>query len=273
MVAELPVSRSGKSALEIALGLIHGAGAILVERFSGEKRVVQKGRGNIVTDVDHEVEHLLLQGLKAEYPEFSILAEESGLASSGSVYRWIVDPLDGTRNYASGVPIYSVTMALAKDHEVLLGLTYDPVRGDLFRAERGRGAFLNDTPIAVSQRPNVRASVIALDMGYSDSMARYALQLLDALWPGMQTIRIMGSAALGLAYVAAGRIDLYFHHVLAPWDIAAGVLLTQEAGGVVTDRDGQAIKIENTSIIAANAAVHADFLRLTEGLKWRSSTP
>ena len=109
-------------------------------------------------------------------------------------------------------------------------------------------------------------------MGYNDGMARYALQLLDSLWPGMQSIRIMGSAALGLAYVAAGRIDLYFHHALAPWDIAAGVLLAQEAGGVVTDRDGRPIRVRSGSIIASNKVVQADFLNLTEGLKWRTST-
>ena len=269
-MSDLPRSTSGLSAAEFARDLVHQAGEVLLSRFRTEKQVEEKGRGNIVTDVDRQVEEMVVSRLKQEYPGFGILAEESGQRGGDSPYTWLVDPLDGTRNYASGVPIFAVSVALAKGDEVVLGATYDPTRRELFRAEKGKGAFANDAPMAVSRRATVQASVIGLDMGYDDDMGHYVFGLLDALWPGVQAIRILGSAALGLAYVAAGRIDIYVHHLLSPWDIAAGIRMGQEAGGTVTNRDNQPIRItKDQSIIVANQALHADFLQRTQGLKWR----
>ena len=266
----LPRSTSGRSAADIAGDLVLEAGKVLLDRFRTAKEVTEKGRGNIVTDVDRQVEELILGGLKKEYPELSILAEESGRSGKESEYTWLVDPLDGTKNYASGVPIFSVTLALARGDEILLGFTYDPSRKELFRAEKGGGAFVNDAPMAVSRRSTIQASVIGLDMGYDDEMGHYVLALLAALWPGVQAIRILGSAALGLAYAAAGRIDIYVHHLLSPWDISAGILMSQEAGAAVTNRDSQPVRVSHDrSIIVANPTLHADFLRRTEGLKWR----
>jgi len=121
----------------------------------------------------------------------------------------------------------------------VLGLTYDPLREELFHAIKGQGAFVNGSPISVSKQDSVQASVLALDMGYSEELARKACEMLIFLWPGMQTTRIMGSAALGLAYAATSRVDLYFHHFLAPWDLVSGILLVQEAGGVITQGNGR----------------------------------
>ena len=135
---------------------------------------------------------------------------------------WIVDPLDGTRNYAIGVPYFATTIALAHDGEVLYGATYDPSRDEMFEAHRGGGAVCNGRPLCVSDRTSLSAATLATDMGYDDAMAGFALQLLDRLWPGMQAVRIMGSAALGLAYAASGRADIYFHHCLAPWGHRGG---------------------------------------------------
>ena len=152
-----------------------------------------------------------------------MLAEESGESGSAdSPYVWIVDPVDGTRNYAIGVPYFATTIALARDGEVVYGATYDPSRDEMFEARRGGGATCNGEPVRVSERTSLSMATLATDMGYNDAMAGFALQLLDRLWPGMQAVRIMGSAALGLAYTASGRADVYFHHCLAPWDIAAG---------------------------------------------------
>ena len=269
----IPLSSDGKTPMEVVRPLVLDAGQILLDWFDKDLKIERKGRADIVTNVDYEVEEFLLSRLRHAYPDFGILAEESGAGGeSNAEYTWIVDPLDGTRNFSIGVPLFAVTLALARGDEVVLGVTYDPNRRELFTAERGSGAFLNDEPIRVSHGLDFDAAVIGTDMGYSDAMATYALQLLDRLWPGMQAIRIMGSAALGLAYAASGRLDLYFHHHLSPWDIAAGIVLAHEAGGVVTDRNGGPITPSSPNILLSNAALQAEFLRRTEGLPWRNAT-
>jgi myo-inositol-1(or 4)-monophosphatase len=251
-MTEIPLSRSGKTALDVARELAYEGGRVMMDRFHGEKQITEKGWANIVTDVDFEVEDMILARLSDE-----------------SAYTWIVDPVDGTRDYASGVPLFATTLAVALEGEVLLGVTYDPNRGELFRAEKGKGAFLNDVRLQASRHSSIATCVLGTDMGYNDGMAKFALKLLDALWPGMQAIRIMGSAALGLGYAASGRTDLYSHNHLAPWDIAAGIILGHETGALVTDRNGGPITLDSHNIILAPPALHADFLKLTEGLEWR----
>ena len=271
-MSEIPTSRSGKPALDVARGVMLEAGEVLLTRFHGEKSVREKGRADIVTDVDYEVEALILGRLGEEFPGFGVLAEESGAGGEQNAeFTWIVDPLDGTRNYAIGVPYFSTTCALARGDEVLLGVTYDPCRQELFWAEAGRGAFLNGQRFQCGRHTSFDAATIATDLGYDDDQAGFALKLLDRLWPGMQGIRIMGSAALGLAYAASGRIDVYFHHFLAPWDIAAGIVLAREAGALITDRKGNPVTVRSPSVIAANPRMHAEFLRVTEGLEWREA--
>lgn len=266
----LPRGRSGRGALEVATLAARQAAEILRERFTGEKRVAHKGRGNIVTQVDLEVERRLIELLREEYPDHSIMTEESQGFQGSSPYTWILDPLDGTRNFASGIPYFSVTVALARGEEAVVGIVHDPVRDELFWAEKGKGAFLNGSPIRVSARETVQSSVIGFDMGYNDEKARQALQMVTALWPGMQTMRVMGSAALGITYVACGRLDLYFHHSLYPWDLASGLLLVEEAGGLITDSSGAPIGYTSKTAVAANPALHADFMRLTAGMPWRT---
>ena len=267
----IPTAKSGKSALSVAIEVVTEAGALLCARSQGDKQVTQKGRGNVVTDVDHASEELIIGRLLKEFPDFGILAEESGSQSSTSEYSWIIDPLDGTKNYAAGVPYYCVTLALAKGSDVQVGVTFDPNRQELFNAEVGGGAYLNGVRLQVSARMTLQASLVGTDMGYNDTLGHYALKMWDAIWPGIQGVRIMGSSALGLAYTAAGRIDIYAHHSLYPWDIAAAVLMVQEAGGVVTNRNGVPLDIHrDTSIIAANPAILRDFLGRTEGLDWRN---
>jgi myo-inositol-1(or 4)-monophosphatase len=258
----LPVSKSGKSAIEVATGAARQAGEILKTHFRGESRVQYKGRANIITDVDLQSEKALKSLLQAEYPDHSILSEESQAITGSSGYEWILDPLDGTNNYSFGIPFFSIVIALTRGKEVLLGIVYDPLRDELFSAQKGKDAVLNSSPIHVSTKKTVRDSLIGLDLGYVDENGKRSLEFITSLWPKMYAYRVMGSAALGMAYTACGRLDLYFHLLLYPWELACGSLLVTEASGLVTNLEGKPLNAWENSVIASNTAVHADFLSI-----------
>ncbi len=255
--------RSGRSALEVARLCAAEGGRIALGLFGKPQEVVVKGRGNVVTRADFEVEACIHRILEEEFPEHAVLSEEtrSEVDPTGG-WVWVVDPLDGTKNYASGVPFFCVNVGLCLDGEPVLGVTFDPCRNEWFVGERGSGATVNEVPLRASTRPAVSASVIGVDLGYSDQRGKAMLQLVHDIFPDMQGLRIPGSAALGLAYTAAGRFDLYLHNYLFPWDIAAGLLLVREAGGIITDRKGKPIRVTSRGLIAGGGDVHADFLRL-----------
>ncbi len=271
-MTEIPHSASGKPARQVAREAALRAGEILLDRFRTSLSVSYKGRGNIVTDVDTEVEQEVLGILRHEYPAMGLLGEESSGVHAGEGYVWIVDPLDGTRNYASGIPFFSTVVGLAFDGEVLVGVNYDPVRNDLFEAERGGGAFLNGERVTVSERTELSECIIGTDLSYNNRGAANGLEVIREIWPGMQTARIMGSAALGLSYAATGRTDLYFHHQLEPWDQVAGMLLAEEAGGIVTDRTSRRAGLYSDGIVVSNRPLHSEFMRRTEGMAWRQPT-
>ncbi|MSQ31729.1 MAG: inositol monophosphatase [Dehalococcoidia bacterium] len=267
----LPLSRMNKTAMEVATTAALKAGQVLTEKFSIVKTFQSKGRGNVVSEADFAADKVLKQLFIDQYPDFGILSEESEAVKGTTEYQWIIDPLDGSRNYVSGVPHFAVNIALVRGKEILLGLTYDPSRKEIFTSVKGNGTYLNGKQVWVGKAASLRDSVVGLDMGYNDARGKEALRLLIDLWPGMQSIRIMGSAALGMAYVASGRLDVYFHHNLYPWDVAPGILMIQEAGGVITDRNGNPMTFEIGNLISANKAVHNDFLCLTEGSGWRKA--
>lgn len=255
--------------MDVAMEAANLSGRILRDRLHTPKDVSFKGRADIVTDVDLAAEKAVLELLREEYPDFGILAEESTPLESASPYTWVVDPLDGTRNYAQGIPHFCTVIALAYQNRPVVGVTYDPVREELFTAERGKGAFLNGESFTVSVKEELSQSLLCCDLGYVDEKAGLAIDLIRSLWPGMLSLRLMGSAALGVAYAAAGRVDLYFHHSLSPWDIAAGLVLVEEAGGIVVDKQGQPANLRTASVIAANPRLVSDFLKRTDGHPWR----
>ena len=269
---EIPSGTSGRTAADVAREVALKAGKTLMERFYETKNVSYKGRGNIVTDVDTAVEKDALALLKREFPHMGLLGEESSGVRADQGYVWIVDPLDGTRNYASGIPFFSVVVGLALDGETLLGVNFDPFRNEMFHAEMGKGAHLNDRPIRVSQKSTIADSIVGMDLSYNNEGAVNGLDVIRSIWPGMQTARITGSSALGISYAAAGRTDLYFHHQLEPWDQVAGLLLVEEAGGVITDRTGKRAGLYSDGLIASNATLHAEFMRRTHGMAWRNVT-
>ena len=264
-----PLSRTGRSAMDVALAAARAAGGILTDRWLTDKEVSYKGRADIVTDVDLAAEKAILDLLRDEYPDFGILSEESEPIRADSPYTWVVDPLDGTRNYAHGVPHFCTVVGLAHGDGVVLGVTYDPVAQELFTAEAGKGAYLNGAPLSVTESQEMSESLLSFDLGYVDEKAGLALDMIRGLWPGIQSMRLMGSAALGMAYAAAGRVDLYFHHSLSPWDMVAGLVLVQEAGGTVVDRQGRPANLSTPSVIASSHHLIGRFLQATEGSEWR----
>ena len=268
-IIEIPRSASRLAALEVALEAARRAGGLLMERYHSEKSISYKGRADMVTDVDLAAEGKILALLREEYPDFGILSEESPAVASESGFTWIVDPLDGTRNYALQVPHFCVMVALARGNEPVIGVTYDPLREEIFTAEMGKGAFMNGIAVEATRHSSLEECVLAFEMGYIDDMAAKALKLVGGLWPNMQAVRVMGSAGLGLAYAACGRVDLFFHHKLSPWDIAAGIILTREAGGLAVDRYGGSRCLEDGSVIASSPRIVQCFFDATEGMDWR----
>ena len=275
----LPEANDGRGAYEVAEQAVRAAAAVITPRVAemslplDQRNVVvsKKGRNNLVTDVDHSSEAAILNILNRAFPHDAILAEESGGRDGTTGYSWHIDPIDGTRNFASGIPHIAVNLALTYNRRILLGMTYDPIRDELFHAIEGGGAFINNQQIRVSETSTLPESMFGMDMGYVDDKAKLLLDMLHGMWPGMQSIRMMGSAALGVAYAAAGRLEIYAHHHVQPWDIAPGLLLVREAGGVVTDLRGNPAVPESGCLVAASPTIHRAFMEATEGTAWRLS--
>jgi myo-inositol-1(or 4)-monophosphatase len=257
----LPLSRSGKNALEVATTAAEKAGEILLANFSSTKQVKHKSQGNLVTDTDILSEKLIIDFLVKEYPDFGILSEESHPSTPINGYTWIVDPLDGTNNYTFGIPFFSVNIALVRNQDILLGVTYDPMRKELFHTETGKGAYLNKSRIRVTRISSLQKALVGLDLGYSHGRGRQMLDTVNRLWGRVHCVRLMGSSSLGLAYVACGRISLYFHRYLFPWDIAGGLLLVREAGGEVVDWNGNQASFRDTELVASNLRLQREFLQ------------
>ncbi len=267
----LPVTADGRTAMDIALQATAVAGEIIRNGWNSDKQITFKGRADIVTDIDVAAEKAILEILTSAFPDFGILAEESQPVTGSSPYRWVVDPLDGTRNYAQSIPHFCTIVALAEGDDIVAGVIYDPVREETFTASQGQGAFLNGTPISVSETTELSRSLLSCDLGYVDEKAGLALDMLRSLWPGLYSVRLMGSAGLGVAYAASGRVDLFFHHSLSPWDIAAGLILAKEAGGRIVDRQGNEAGLFTPSVICSSPTLIDGFLSATDGLPWRTA--
>ncbi len=265
-MVSLPLSRSGREALEVASQAAEEAGSLLLKHMYGQLKLGQKeGRANLVTDVDVMAEKTVIGVLQSEFPDFNILSEESPAVARDSQFTWVIDPLDGTNNYVHGVPFICVSIGLALGQEAVLGVIYDPVRKELFTARKGRGASLNGLPIAVAQRTAIGEAFLGVDLGYDADKGKAMLDFVQVPWPDIGGLRLMGSAALGLTYVACGRLDAYIHPYLYPWDVAAAIALVEESGGKITDWQGKPATIESRVIVAANEALHRDFLKLIQG--------
>jgi len=237
------------------------AGKILVKHFRKGLGASRKGRGNFLSEADLLSEKRIIGILEDEFPGCTFISEESFSKNSpGAGLTFIIDPLDGTNNYCFGMPYFCTNIALIQDNEVTLGLVHDPLREETFWAEKGKGAHLNKEKISVSSRTSLQESLLGFDFGYSEPHGREVLNTVMSLWPGVHSFRALGSSSLGLCCVACGRLDVYFHRYLFPWDIAPGLLLVREAGGVVTDWAGREASPENSQIIAGSPEIHRQFM-------------
>ena len=251
--------------LNFATQIAREAGNLLVQRL-GTAKVTTKGDINLVTEADIAAENLIIERIRSHYPQHGILAEESGEAvlvgGKRSEWKWIIDPLDGTTNYAHGYPCFCVSIGLEHDGELTVGVVYDPMRDEMFAAERGQGATLNDRRIRVSSVEELSGAMLCTGFPYNvrerpDFAREFTKFTMEA-----QAVRRDGSAALDLAYVACGRFDGFWEDGLSPWDIAAGALLISEARGKVTNFNDAPVDIYNEQVLATNGLIHDAMMRI-----------
>ncbi len=250
--------------LNFAIETVRDAGRLLLEKFGRGIAVTKKGDIDLVTEADLASEKLIVERIKSHFPKHAILAEESGeaIVDGQTTWKWIIDPLDGTTNFAHGYPCWCVTIALERDGEVVVGVTHDPTRDELFSAERGRGASLNNMPVRVSSCEDLSEALIVTGFPYDfkrrEDFARHLTQFLL----NSRGVRRDGSAAIDMAYVACGRFDGFWEEGLNAWDMAAGVLLIEEAGGQVSGYDGSKFSIYKPPILASNGLIHTQMSRV-----------
>ena len=239
------------------------AGLLLKRRIAKKRKVDYKGVVNLVTEMDFLSEKIIVNEIRRRYPEHSFLAEEKNTKEEDSPYRWIIDPLDGTTNYAHTFPIFCVSIALEKQGEVVLGVVYDPLRNELFVAEKGKGSRLNGRKVRVSSTPKLSQGLLATGFPYDlreskvnnfDHFRNFALRV--------HAVRRTGSAALDLCYVAAGRFDGFWEMKLGAWDLAAGCLMVREAGGKTTDFLGNPLGLDGRRVLASNSRIHREMIAI-----------
>jgi myo-inositol-1(or 4)-monophosphatase len=258
-------------ALNVMIAAARKAGRPLIRDF-GELENLQismKGPADFVTTADKRTEQILIEELTRARPGYAFLGEEGGIVEGRDrTHRFIIDPIDGTTNFMHGIPQFAISIALEREGQLVSGVVYNPVTDDLFTAEKGQGAFLNNKRLRVAARKEMGAAVIATGLPFmgKEGHAR-AVAEMGAVMNVTAGIRRMGAASLDLAYVAAGRFDGFWEHGLQPWDMAAGIVLLKEAGGVITDMQGGDQMMTNGQVVCANENLHPQLLKLLKSVK------
>jgi len=217
---------------------------------------LKTGENNLVTNIDKAAEKIILNFIRSEYPTHSIIAEESGTDIKSSEFTWVVDPLDGTTNFAHGIPIFGVSIGLQKNNQTILGVVYDVMRNKMYSAEKGSGAFENGKKISVTQNSKLIKSVLVTGFSYDMINIDEAIKIFGVFLKNTRGVRRLGSAAVDMCYVASGVFDGFWEKYLSPWDVCAGMLLVEEAGGKVSDFSGKPTDIFSKEILTTNRLVH-----------------
>jgi myo-inositol-1(or 4)-monophosphatase len=252
---------------DLAVSWAREAGAVLREAYGGAHALERKGAIDLVTETDRRAESLILSRLRERFPDHAVLAEESGAHQARNApVRWLIDPLDGTTNFAHNYPFFCVSIAAETQGRLVAGAVFDPVRDEMFAAAAGKGAALNGTPLRVSTVDRLENSLLVTGFPYDvrEHPERH-VPLFQAFLVRAQGLRRDGSAALNLCYLAAGRFDGFWEGHLAPWDMAAGVLMVREAGGRVTDYAGGTFRLERPEILASNGRIHEEMCTILTG--------
>ena len=246
-----------------ALIATQAAGKYIHEKLNTTLKIDYKGRANMVTQVDRNSEKIITDLIKENFPEHQILAEETTPVNNESLFKWIIDPLDGTTNFIHGFPYFAVSIALEYNDEIIMGVVLDPERNELFSAIKDRGAYMNKQPIHVSRIKNLSASLLSTGFPYELNEHFYKnIELFRAFFEKSQDIRRAGSAAIDLCYVACGRFDGFWEFDLNPWDVAAGALIVTEAGGKLSDFLGGNFSIYEKQVLATNSLIEKEMLEI-----------
>ncbi len=255
--------------LNIAASAALQAGKLIMRFYSRLEnlKVMSKGHNDYVSEADQQAENIIKEVLNKAYPSYKITAEESGSNDIKSEYEWFVDPLDGTTNFIHGIPQFAVSIGLCKEAEPILGVIYDPFKNELFCAEKGKGALMNDKKIRVSNCTSIKSAVFGMGIPYrkKDYSGVYIETLRTLMDARCGSIRRLGAAALDLAYVASGRLDGFWEFNLKPWDIVAGSIIVLESGGHVSDIKNSKEYLNSGNILAANINLHQNVIENLEG--------
>jgi len=242
--------------LEVAQAAALESGRLLAEKQQTDFKIAKKGPVNLVTEMDIQAEQIIVDRILESFPDHQILAEERGSETGTAPVKWVIDPLDGTTNYAHGYRFFCVSIGVEVNGEMLVGVVYDPVCNELFSAVKGEGATLNGELIAVSKETSLQDALLCTGFSYREEEIEENLRLFNRMMKSSRSVRRDGSAALDLSYVACGRFDGFWELSLHPWDVAAGSLIVQEAGGKVTLFDGSPCRIYDPECLATNGRVH-----------------
>lgn len=248
----------------VLLEAAHEAGKIMMEYFQGSFTIASKeGINNLVTEVDTKAETRIIEIIKSNFPDHSIISEEVGSLDMASDYNWVIDPIDGTVNFAHGIPICCVSIGLTHNGKPVLGAVYNPMMNELFFAEKGKGATLNNRKISVSVKSNFETACLVTGFPYKwPQAAEHPIKVFERFVLQGLPVRRLGSAAIDLCWVACGRFDGFWEYNLSPWDIAAGYLIVEEAGGRITNFDGDPYNIYDKQTLATNGLIHEEMLRI-----------
>lgn len=257
LYSHTPATRQGEIALRAAIA----AGQVLQKKFYQTREVRSKGYRDIVTDADFAADRAARRILERAYPDYAILSEEDSAPPNRAEYVWIIDPLDGTTNYARRLPIFSVSVALARRGQPLVGVVFDPLRNECFFAERGHGAYLNGQRAQASRVALLENAIVGFELSRKPNLRELGLNMFSHFAAQSVTARVGGSAALSLCYIGAGRLDTYMQLTLSPWDVAAAILIVREGGGRVTHLDGKSATLKGGGYLACAPKLFPEFFK------------